>query len=1179
MKKAALFFLMAMTIVGAVIAKDAILSASSSVASEASYAAEVPNIPASASEGGEGTDPIADAIVTRSDVELTFTNDETYPWTIEGDYIKNGNCGVKNSTSIIKLAYNSEYKTELSFDWLRYNASSHDELRIYVDGVFKGSTSSSSYNNRRMYVEPGEHEIMFRDSIGNSTNTNNYSYIKNLQIEEIKPLESTVLTENSQPLTFVNDGAFPWTIEDGYIQNSNYGTANSIAEFSTTFTVETPSKFSFERQVTPYNTYYDSKTGTSPSYQHLHVTINGDKKFTAWNTPNWTEYSILLPKGTYTVEWKDTIANTTGAYYSRVRNVELSSNWIEVDVGNNPGTLGVEVLYKVNVLDDVELMKVSGRVGASDWAAIKQMKNLLALDLTDAKFDALPNNAFDGMSRLSSVRLPEGMKTIGEYAFRGTQLHDVNIPSTVTTIGQYAFYRTLIQSIDVASSVKTINQFAFAESQLRTINFDEDSQLEYIGYAAFDQCASLQEFIMPNSVKTLGTSGSDNYWDERGYVVYYSPAYIFSHCFSLKKLHFSDLLTSIPAYTCNNCTGLEEIHLPNNVNEIGHNAFRGNSNLKSVEFPQSLRTIGRCSFIGCGLESVKLPVTLSMIEGYAFQDCGKLKYVELPSYIGSYNINFYNCDAIETVVCQSATPPAILNDPFSEGRNKSEITLVVPSFAVVNYKLDPYWYQFGSIVEGDDIDYWKITGPLSLINNRRMNGKPDIDLYDGGKLTVGGAAPMEVGQLNYYGNENNPANLLNDCPAMSADGISTMFYFDANRWYFITPAHDVDLSKVSHTANASYVFRYYDGQNRAMNGTGASWKNVEDGMLHAGQGYIFQCNASGHIIMPAEAGAHSQILTTSDVTRQLTAYESATSANKSWNYVGNPYPCYYDIYYMDFTAPITVWTGSTYKAYSIVDDNLVLRPMQSFFVQKPDEVDAIIFHKEGRQVTTTIDRASYAKTARASKSNGDRKFFNLKITDDITEDETRIVVNEKAALKYEIERDASKFMSMDTNVPQLLTMDNDGNSYAINERPIADGTVTLGYFAVKAGFYTISAAKADGEIVLYDKVMNKYINLSEQDYTFQTEATGGVNTSRFTLILNVDNTATAISNAAADGSVSVSAADGAIIINADNAEAVIYTVDGRFIRSVAVNGTTIVNVSNGSYIVKVNDTTFKTVVY
>ena len=131
--------------------------------------------------------------------------------------------------------------------------------------------------------------------------------------------------------------------------------------------------------------------------------------------------------------------------------------------------------------------------------------------------------------------------------------------------------------------------------------------------------------------------------------------------------------------------------------------------------------------------------------------------------------------------------------------------------------------------------------------------------------------------------------------------------------------------------------------------------------------------------MPSETAGHNQVLSTNDVTTKLEAYESTASANKNWNYVGNPYPAYYDIYYMDFTAPVTVWTGNTYKAYSIVDDEFVLRPMQSFFVQKPDAVDNIIFHKEGRQMTSGIERASSTKVRAKASANVSRKFFNLEI--------------------------------------------------------------------------------------------------------------------------------------------------------------------------------------------------------
>ncbi|MBQ3945732.1 MAG: hypothetical protein II670_09005, partial [Alphaproteobacteria bacterium] len=70
---------------------------------------------------------------------------------------------------------------------------------------------------------------------------------------------------------------------------------------------------------------------------------------------------------------------------------------------SSAGTLGVEILYQVNSLNDVNILKVVGPMNNADWADIKKMNNLIALDLSEAIVSEIPNNAFDGKGTFSSV--------------------------------------------------------------------------------------------------------------------------------------------------------------------------------------------------------------------------------------------------------------------------------------------------------------------------------------------------------------------------------------------------------------------------------------------------------------------------------------------------------------------------------------------------------------------------------------------------------------------------------------------------------------------------------------------------------------------------------------------------------------------------------------------------------
>lgn len=1071
------------------------------------------HVPAAAIEDYQNTEPWSlfnnivplpkslSGIVTKSDVPIKFTNDAIYPWEVNDvGEARNTNYSKTYSTSWLTMQYSSTYPTVLKFDWYEYNYSQHQPMQIFIDGVFAGSTNNSSWNYTRFFLDAGDHVVAFRDSIGNSTNSKNRSGVRNLSIQEIRPLETVALTANSQPLTFTNNSTIPWTIEDGYVQHANMGASYCGGSFSTTFVVDKTSKLSFSRRVTRDDNNYNYE-----DRHNLFIYVNGIQITKDWNLTDFTDWRIALEPGEYTVEWKDTVYNNTGWYYSQIKNIELSNNWIDVELAY-AGTLGYEVLYsgKADVLTDVEFLKVKGPMNAADWTDIKNMTNLIALDLSEAVITEIPNNAFDGKNWINSVILPEGITRIGDYAFRGTSLRRVMIPSTVKTIGRNAFNGTPVQYVTFAegSQIETIGIHAFNGcASLQNVEFNNNNTLKTIGYAAFYNCSQLKEFIMPNSVTTIAP-------------------YLFESCSQLKKVHFSDALTEIRDYACRYCSSLEEVHLPQNLVTIWHEAFVNTTSLHSIEFPASLDAIQYNAFENSGLESVKLPIAMKRLGSNAFRSNANLKNIELPSYLINesisvsyryyddgrvdytttnsygYRSTFSSCPAIETVVMRAATPPAIVSDPFDGARSKKDITLIVPSFSVVNYKLDTYWYQFGTITEGDDVDYWMLTSPLMLTNNRRMQGKPDVDLYYGGQLTVGGSAPMSMAQFNIFVNETDPGRLLNTCETMTADGATTQFAVDANKWYFFTPLYDVAIADIDVSNDASYVFRYYDAQNRAVNGASGSWKNVDTDKLIGGQGYIFHCNKACVITFPANEEAKARLFGTTDVTLPLVVNESTSTANRSWNYVGNPFPCYYDIYYMDFTAPITVWTGSSYKAYSVADDEFVLRPMQSFFVQKPDAVDQIIFHKEGRQLTTSI--AAHTANAR-SLDRPERYLFNLSISNEEQQDETRVVINNEASLDYEIARDAAKFMSFEADVPQIYTIDEEGNGYAINERPMDDGRVQLAYYAGQEATYTIKAQRADGQVYLYDAEEDQTVDLTKEDYTFQSGATSGYNMSRFLL--------------------------------------------------------------------------------
>ena len=76
---------------------------------------------------------------------------------------------------------------------------------------------------------------------------------------------------------------------------------------------------------------------------------------------------------------------------------------------------------------------------------------------------SIGEHAFYECSTLTSIEIPEGVKTIGEGAFgHCSSLTSVTIPSGVTSIGNDAFYWCKsLTSVEIPSSVTSIGEWAF----------------------------------------------------------------------------------------------------------------------------------------------------------------------------------------------------------------------------------------------------------------------------------------------------------------------------------------------------------------------------------------------------------------------------------------------------------------------------------------------------------------------------------------------------------------------------------------------------------------------------------------------------------------------------------------------------------------------------------------------
>ena len=597
---------------------------------------------------------------------------------------------------------------------------------------------------------------------------------------------------------------------------------------------------------------------------------------------------------------------------------------------------------------------------------------------------------------------------------------------------------------------------------------------------------------------------------------------------------------SVGDYAFQNCEKLDIFNF-SNIKTYGREAFEYCYALKEADL-STATSFGVDCFYNCyNLKRVKLGDNITTIPGGAFYACNALEEVVLGSSINSLGNNCFGnnqANALKRVYITAPAPPAAGSTPFY---SPTSITLYVPEYAMVSYKLDNYWSKFTKVEPNPNTpDKVNIYKKLELTSNARIPNSPDIYLGKGGALIVNGDNAQTFGKYTQYMNiGETSSSLISRCNQMTSTSSQFDFFIGATSgygyWYYLCMPFDVKRSDIILPEGTSIAVRYYDSESRATNGVVGNWKDVSaDAVLQTGKGYIFRSSKEGDVGFPATEETHNSIFRSEAVTTPLVQYPAVESANAGWNLVGNPYPCFYDIYYMDFAAPITTWDvdNRTYKAYSATDDNFVLTPLQAFFVQKPELVDAITFQPAGRQINKTIDHSALAMRRAARSQQVQRKLVDVSLTCADRTDRTRVVVNANASDDFCADNDAVKMMAYE-GTPQIYTIAGT-DQLAVNEGAHRDGSVALGMYLPADDVYTIAVDRDELGVKLLD-----YGVEVEMPYTFS--AAEGYADDRFTLTF--ETTTTGINTIATDA-------------DADNA---IYTIDGRRVNSTAKKGIYIQN--------------------
>ena len=220
-----------------------------------------------------------------------------------------------------------------------------------------------------------------------------------------------------------------------------------------------------------------------------------------------------------------------------------------------------------------------------------------------------------------------------------------------------------------AASVGTIGT-AFKNSRMKSFGeFQYFTGITEIPKDAFNYCTLLESILLPDTVKSIGSSA-------------------FFNCLKLKEIVIPEGVTTIGSSAFALCSVLEKANIPVLVTAIANNLFQECKKLSNINFPANLESIGISAFSNTGLENVVLPEYLATLHGTAFGNCSKLKSIYIGENVSSINgAVLRNCPELQGITISAKNDMFKVEDGVMFSQNtllkylptKEELEYTIPS--------------------------------------------------------------------------------------------------------------------------------------------------------------------------------------------------------------------------------------------------------------------------------------------------------------------------------------------------------------------------------------------------------------------------------------------------------------------------------------------------------------------